>query len=271
LQIEKTSSSELHRKPAFKWIYDPTKLDHRFRNVGPCDISLKPTTPVKTTPKPEKPPKEPKPAKQPREAKPPKEKKEKVRKSRKLDTELNGASAASQLQADPQAASDLTSLPLFADIFQQLPYLQSLLQFSAVNPVSAQAIIQGNPAIMAMLANPVLMNLLAMSNSYVNSFMSASAVPNFGLPDSMPQYAASGGMAAPMGVAPSPFYVPPVDPSVLTQFMLSPDFSSFNASLGPSVANPNPPTGQDAAPSLVKQEPPSLVKQEQNYDASHMS
>ena len=263
MQIEKTLSSELHRtkkKTAFKWIYDPTNLDHRFRNVGPFDISLKPTTPVKTTPKPEKPPKEPKPAKQPREAKPPKEKKEKVRKSRKLDTELNGASAASQLQADPQAASDLTSLPLFADIFQQLPYLQSLLQFSAVNPVSAQAIIQGNPAIMAMLANPVLMNLLAMSNSYVNSFMSASALPNFGLPDSMPQHAASGGMAAPMGVVPN---VPPIDPSVLTQLALSPDFSSFNASPIPSVANPSPPTAQDVAP--------SLLKQEQNYEASHMS
>jgi hypothetical protein len=195
--------------------------------------------------------------------KPPKEKKEKVRKFRKLDCDSNAASAASEMQADPQAASDLTSLPLFAEIFQQLPYLQSLLQFSAVNPVSAQAIIQSNPAIQAMLANPVLMNLLAMSNSYVNSFMSASAVPNFGIPDSMPQYAASGVMAPPMGVSPSPFYVPPVDPSVLTQFMLSPDFSSFNANQNPSVASPNPPTGQDPAP--------IHVKQEQKYAASHMS
>jgi hypothetical protein len=227
LQIEKTSQDK--KKTAFKWIYDPTNLNHRFRNVSPPDVSQKPTTPVKTTPKPEKPPQEPKPAKQPREVKPPKETREKVRKSRKLDTESNGASAASQLQADPQAASGLTSLPHFADIFQQLPYPQSWLQFSAANSVSAQAIIQGNPAIM--LANPFLMNLLAMSNSYVssfkNSFMSASALPNFGLPDSMPQYAASGGMAAPMGVVPN---VLPIDPSVFTQLALSPDFSSFNAS-----------------------------------------
>ena len=169
--------------------------------------------------------------KQPREPKPPKEKKEKQRKARKLDSDSSAPAAASNIHsgnADLQLASDPSAFSLSPDIFQQLPYLQQLLQFSMTNPVSAQAIIQGNPAIMSMLANPVLMNLLAMSTSYVNSFMSASAVPNCGYPDTMVNFGPSGMMAPPMGVPASSFYVTPINPSVLTEFMLSPDCSSVN-------------------------------------------
>lgn len=192
--------------------------------------------------------------KQPREPKPPKEKKEKQRKARKLDSDSSAPAAASNIHsgnADLQLASDPSAFSLSPDIFQQLPYLQQLLQFSMTNPVSAQAIIQGNPAIMSMLANPVLMNLLAMSTSYVNSFMSASAVPNYGYPDTMANFGPSGMMAPPMGVPASSFYVPPINPSVLTEFMLSPDFSSVN---------PNPVSisasagGQEPSASSVKLE-----------------
>jgi hypothetical protein len=188
--------------------------------------------------------------KQPREPKPPKEKKEKgLRKARKLDSNSSAPAAASNIHsgnADLQLASDPSAFPLSPDIFQQLPYLQQLLQFSMTNPVSAQAIIQGNPAIMSMLANPVLMNLLAMSTSYVNSFMSASAVPNYGYPDTMANFGPSGMMAPPMGVPASSFYVPPINPSVLTEFMLSPDFSSVNSnpvsiSASASVQQPSEP------------------------------
>ena len=173
---------------------------------------------------------------------------------RKLDTESIVGTSGAELYS----ASEPNSFALSSDIFQQLPYLQSLLQFSAVNPVSAQAIIQGNPAIMSMLANPVLMNLLAMSNSYVNSFMSASA-PNFGFPDAMSNFGIPGAMPA---VA-SPFYVPPVDPSVLTQFMLSPDFSAFNPNPASISENPlNPPPVESGHPA---------VKMEHNQPDSQMS
>ncbi len=223
----------------------------------------KPLTPIKTTPKPEKKPKEPKPAKQPREPKPPKEKKEKKRKARKLDTESQVGASGS----DIHAALDPSSFALSSDIFQQLPYLQSLLQFSAINPVSAQAIIQGNPAIMAMLANPVLMNLLAMSNSYVNSFMSASAAPNFGYPDTLSNFGLPGPMPASMGVAASPFYVPPIDPSILTQFMLSPDFSAFNSN--PVAAAES---GPEPSQPVVNAEPSQpVVKAEHHQQDAQMS
>ena len=186
---------------------------------------------MRTTPNPENKVEEPKPVKQPREPKPPKEKKEKQRKARKLDSDSSAPAAASNIHsgnADLQLAADPSAFSLSPDIFQQLPYLQQLLQFSMTSPVAAQAIIQGNPAIMSMLANPVLMNLLAMSTSCVNSFTSASAVPNYGYPDTMANFGPSGMMAPPMGVPASSFCVPPINLSVLTEFMLSPDFSSVN-------------------------------------------
>jgi hypothetical protein len=108
---------------------------------------------------------------------------------------------------------------------------------------------------MSMLSNPVLMNLLAMSNSYVNSFMSASAAPNYGFSDALANFGNPGAMPAAMGVAASPFYVPPIDPSVLTQFMLSPDFSAFNSSA--VAVSDNPPNllgGVEPAQSVVKTE-----------------
>jgi hypothetical protein len=202
----------------------------------------KPLTPIKTTPKPEKKPKEPKPVKQPREPKPPKEKKEKKRKLRKLDAEASAVAADSQTHpsiSDPQVVSNPMGFPLSGDIFQQLPYLQSLLQFSTINPVSAQAIIQGNPAIMSMLANPMLMNLLAMSNMMtnpMNAFMPGHS--NFYYPDGLSTFGLASGPTPSTGGAAAPFYVPPVDPSILTQFILSPDFSSMNPSQATGVAAP---------------------------------
>ncbi len=220
-----------------------------------------PITPVKTTPKLEKKPKEPKPVKLPREPKPPKEKKEKQRKVRKLDSDSAAAAGTAHISSSGDPQSDPSAFYPSADIFQNLPMLQSLLQYATTNPASAQAIIQGNPAIMGMLAHPGLMNLLLMSSSYVNSFMSASTMPSYGGFPDMSQFGLSGGM----GVA-SPFYVPPVDPSILTQFMMSPDFSSFNSSAVPGLGNPPTPnaaSGQD--PAVL------TLKQEHNQNESHMS
>ena len=79
----------------------------------------------------------------------------------------------------------------------------------------------------------------AMSNMMtnpMNSFMAGP--PNFGYPDGLSSFGLSSGLAPAVGAAAAPFYVPPVDPSILTQFMLSPDFSSVNSAQESSVATP---------------------------------
>jgi hypothetical protein len=198
-----------------------------------------------------------KPAKQPRDTKPPKERKEKRRKCSQpvSDSSISNSNVRSQApNTEHQSFADPTACLFSPDIFQQLPYLQSLLQFAMINPASAQAIVQGNPAIMAMLANPVLMNLLAMSTSYVNSFMSSSGSPNFGFSDASSTFGFHGTAPA-MGVASSPFYVPPVDPSVLTNLLLNPDFSPFvSCSASPIAALANPSLGEEPSGSGVKVE-----------------
>jgi hypothetical protein len=68
-------------------------------------------------------------------------------------------------------------------------------------------------------------------------------------------------MPAPLGVAASPFYVPPVDPSILTQFILSPDFSLFNSN--PAAVAENPPSVSEPAG--------QVLKTEQNHQDSQMS